>query len=354
MVSGEEEEEEEATVAPDEPSQPSQPLPVNEAVKAQQDRTHKQIVVKGFDTFRDNPSSGIKYFVQHGFCEMTPESVAKFLHEFPGLSKNSIGQYLGRSKDFNKSVLHEFTTFFNFKTATYIEAIRMFLNAFRLPGEACMIDPIMEKFAESYYKDGVEVEVFKNADAAYVLSYSIMMLNTDLHHPEVKERMTETQFKNNLRGVNDGGDLDPDFLSGIYHSINDDEIKLKDDDIAWYNLEGNTATTTSDPKMRAQRWEQESKNAIQKMKATMDAKSKKAEYHSASHHEHVRPMFEVSRWPFLSGFSQYLEQTGDQQVCILCLDGFKAAIHISCIFYMATERDAFITSLSKFTQVTNP
>ena len=59
----------------------------------------------------------------------------------------------------------------------------------------------------------------------------------------------------------------------------------------------------------------------------------------------------MSRWPFLSGFSQYLEQTTEQEVCNLCLGGFKAAIHISCVFFMATERDAFITSLSKFTQL---
>merc|ERR1712166_157591 len=121
-----------------------------------------------------------------------------------------------------------------------------------------------------------------------------------------------------------------------------------------YNLdnEKNNAFTALDPKMRAQKWEEESSNAVQKMKMTMDAKARtRAEYHVANHSEHVRPMFEVSRWPFLSGFSQYLEQTTEQDVCNLCLGGFKAAIHISCVFFMATERDAFITSLSKFTQL---
>jgi len=330
----------------------------DEAANFDDKRKEKHIIVKGLEMFADNPSSGVKYFVSKGYCEMTAASVAKFFHEFKGLGKNSIGQYIGRSKTFNKEVLNAFTDYLDFEAASYIEAIRMFLNAFRLPGEAGMIVPIMEKFAEKYFQvikacRPESEQYFKNADAAYVLSYSIMMLNTDLHHPEVKERMTQMQFRNNLRGVNDGGDLDGEFLDGIYFSIRDDEIKLKDDDISWYNLEGgNQATSAMDPKMRAMKWEEESANAIQRMKMTMDAKSRTAsDYHVASHSEHVRPMFEVSRWPFLSGFSQYLEQTTEQDVCNLCLGGFKAAIHISCIFFMSTERDAFITSLSKFTQL---
>ena len=57
-------------------------------------------------------------------------------------------------------------------------------------------------------------EAFASPDAAYVLSYSVMMLNTDLHHPDIKEenRMTLKQFQNNLRGVNGDNDLDPKFL----------------------------------------------------------------------------------------------------------------------------------------------
>eukprot|EP00658_Telonema_sp_P-2_P079612 TRINITY_DN7736_c0_g1_i1.p1 TRINITY_DN7736_c0_g1~~TRINITY_DN7736_c0_g1_i1.p1 ORF type:complete len:1266 (-),score=430.69 TRINITY_DN7736_c0_g1_i1:413-4183(-) len=326
----------------------------NEAEKFDLDRKNKQLVVKGLNQFADSPSGGVKYFIKEGFCEASPQSVAKFLHEFKGLSKKSIGEYLGRSKEFNKQVLHEFTALFDFSVCSYDKALRSYLNAFRLPGEACMIDPIMEKFAESYFKDGPESkQFFKNADAAYVLSYSIMMLNTDLHHPEIKDecRMTIAQFRRNLGGVNDGEDLDPGLLEGIYHSIQNDEIKLKDDDISFYNLEsGNQTNTNMDPKMRAEKWKQESANAVEKMNRTVKS-AVSATYQTATHYAHVRPMFEVSRWPFLSGFSQYLEQTVEQSVCNLCLEGFKAAIHIACIFYMDTERDAFITSLSKFTQL---
>eukprot|EP00662_Eupelagonemidae_sp_cell21_P006181 gene6181-63485_t len=36
-----------------------------------------------------------------------------------------------------------------------------------------------------------------------------------------------------------------------------------------------------------------------------------------------------------------------------CLDGFLRAIHISCIFSLETERDAFVSALSKLTFLDN-
>jgi Sec7-like guanine-nucleotide exchange factor len=41
----------------------------------------------------------------------------------------------------------------------------------------------MEKFAERYCKSNPGS--FKSADVAYVLAYSVIMLNTDAHNPQV-------------------------------------------------------------------------------------------------------------------------------------------------------------------------
>ena len=73
---------------------------------------------------------------------------------------------------------------------------------------------------------------------------------------------------------------------------------------------------------------------------------------AVSHPIHVRPMFELARWPMLGAFSQLLEAPrSDNATVQLCLRGFEHAVHVACIFYMATERDAFIGSLYKFTQL---
>lgn len=61
----------------------------------------------------------------------------------------------------------------------------------RLPGEAQKIDRLMEKFAERYLK--CNPNSFKSADVAYVLAYSVIMLNTDLHNPQVKKKMSKVR-----------------------------------------------------------------------------------------------------------------------------------------------------------------
>ena len=50
----------------------------------------------------------------------------------------------------------------------------------------------MEKFAEKYCKDNPKT--FRNADAPYILSFSIIMLNTDLHNPMAEHKLTKDNF----------------------------------------------------------------------------------------------------------------------------------------------------------------
>lgn len=63
------------------------------------------------------------------------------------------------------------------------------MDGFRLPGEAQKIDRLMEKFAERFVH--CNPDKFKSADVAYVLAYSVIMLNTDAHNPGVKVKMSK-------------------------------------------------------------------------------------------------------------------------------------------------------------------
>ena len=74
-------------------------------------------------------------------------------------------------------------------TAWTCVVCRKFLEGFRLPGEAWMIDRLMEKFAAHYVS--CNPDAFKSADVAYVLAYSVIMLNTDAHNPQVKVKMSK-------------------------------------------------------------------------------------------------------------------------------------------------------------------
>lgn len=57
--------------------------------------------------------------------------------------------------------------------------------------------------------------------------------------------------------------------------------------------------------------------------------------------------------PFLAGLSGPLQETDDLEVVELCLDGFKNAIRIVCFFDLELARNAFVTTLAKFTFLNN-
>ena len=59
-------------------------------------------------------------------------------------------------------------------------AIRLYLESFRLPGEAQKINRIMESFGKHYHEQCPDL--FRNADAVYILGYSVILLNTDQHN----------------------------------------------------------------------------------------------------------------------------------------------------------------------------
>lgn len=69
--------------------------------------------------------------------------------------------------------------------------------------------------------------------------------------------------------------------------------------------------------------------------------------------EHVRPMFDVCWTAILASLSMLLEHCEDFQIIQLCLEGFEYGIHISSLFDMELPRDAFVSSLAKFTNLSN-
>lgn len=51
-----------------------------------------------------------------------------------------------------------------------------------------------------------------SADTCYVLSFAIIMLNTSLHNPNVRDKPGLDRFISMNRGINEGGDLPEDLL----------------------------------------------------------------------------------------------------------------------------------------------
>ncbi|XP_022917218.1 cytohesin-1 isoform X3 [Onthophagus taurus] len=184
----------------------------------------------GRKKFNMDPKKGIEFLIEKGLLQQTPESVAQFLLKGEGLNKTAIGDYLGEKNDFNEKVLQAFVDLHDFTDLILVQALRQFLWSFRLPGEAQKIDRMMECFAKRYCDCQGENNIFQNSDTCYVLSFAIIMLNTSLHNPSVKEKPTVEQFINMNRGINMGQDLPRELLEGLYESIKTEPFKIPEDD----------------------------------------------------------------------------------------------------------------------------
>ncbi|XP_032932551.1 cytohesin-1 isoform X1 [Catharus ustulatus] len=188
---------------------------------------NKQVAM-GRKKFNMDPKKGIQFLIENDLLKNTCEDIAQFLYKGEGLNKTAIGDYLGERDEFNIQVLHAFVELHEFTDLNLVQALRQFLWSFRLPGEAQKIDRMMEAFAQRYCQ--CNPGVFQSTDTCYVLSFAIIMLNTSLHNPNVKDKPTAERFIAMNRGINDGGDLPEELLQNLYESIKNEPFKIPEDD----------------------------------------------------------------------------------------------------------------------------
>ncbi|KAL7994551.1 putative Sec7 domain, mon2, dimerization and cyclophilin-binding domain, Sec7 domain superfamily [Plasmopara halstedii] len=202
----------------------------------QQRKSIKKRYALAADKFNHDQKNWMAFSQQIGLLpeKLTPESVASFLLHTPGLNKTLIGDYIGdgpvEKYPFNAAVREAYVAMFDFHSVPSLdEALRMFLARFRLPGEAQKIDRMMEAFSKHFYLQAGTSGPLADADAAYVLAFSTIMLNTDLHSDHIAKKMTLEEFIRNNRGINAGEDLPTGYLTDLYYNILEKEIQMQHD-----------------------------------------------------------------------------------------------------------------------------
>ncbi|KAF4363911.1 hypothetical protein G4B88_004211 [Cannabis sativa] len=332
----------------------------SDATTLEQRRAYKIEMQKGISLFNRKPSKGIEFLINVKKIGSSAEDVALFLKNTNGLNETMIGDYLGEREEFPLKVMHAYVDSFNFKGIDFGEAIRFFLRGFRLPGEAQKIDRIMEKFAERYCK--CNPNSFTSADTAYVLAYSVILLNTDAHNIMVKNKMTKADFLRNNRGIDDGKDLPEEYLGSIYDHIVKNEIRMNANSSEPPSKQANSFNKLLgfDGILNLVTWKQTEEKAlgangllIKHIQEQFKAKSGKSDsvYHAVTDVTILRFMVEVCWGPMLAAFSVTLDQSDDRVATSQCLLGFRHAIHVTAVMCMQTQRDAFVTSMAKFTNL---
>ncbi|KEQ58159.1 uncharacterized protein M437DRAFT_60119 [Aureobasidium melanogenum CBS 110374] len=350
------------------------PLAEDDPAELERVKQHKTALNNAIKQFNFKPKKGIKVLVAGGFIPSdSPQDVARFLISNDRLDKKALGEFLGEGEPENIAIMHAFVDSMDFTKTRFVDALRNFLQSFRLPGEAQKIDRLMLKFAERY--TGGNPNAFANADTAYVLAYSVVMLNTDQHSAQVKVRMTPEDFIKNNRGINDGQSLPDDYLKSIFEEIAQNEIVLDTERENAANLgmlpqgTGSLAANIGQAvanfgrdlqreayaqasDQMATKTEQLFKN-LMKAQRRGAAKSSLVRFIPASSFKHVGPMFEVTWMSFLTALSGGIQETNNIERIRLCMEGQKLAIRICCLFDLADPRQAFIGSLARFTNLYN-
>ncbi|KAF3483496.1 Sec7 domain-containing protein [Arthroderma uncinatum] len=221
---------------------PSDDHPELKRLRSQREK--KKIIIQGTSKFNEKPKAGIAFLASKGIIENPddPLLVAKFLKGTTRVSKKELGDYLSHRS--NEPLLDAFIGLQDFTGKNVVEALRELLGSLRLPGEAPLIARIVTVFAEKYL-DAVHPEEIADKDSLFVLTYAIILLNTDMYNQNIKpqNKMSYEGFARNLRGVNNGKDFSTEYLQDIYSSIQNSEIILPDEhenkqafDFAWKEL----------------------------------------------------------------------------------------------------------------------
>ena len=360
--------------AADTPLAPSTPLLEDDPMELEKAKLRKTALNNGIRQFNFKPKRGIKTLISDGFIKSdSPEDIAAFILGNEALNKTMIGEYLGEGEPQNVAIMHAFVDSMDFTKRRFVDALRQFLQSFRLPGEAQKIDRFMLKFAERYITGNPNA--FANADTAYVLSYSVIMLNTDQHSAKIKARMTVEDFIKNNRGINDNANLPDEYLVGIYDEIAKNEIVLttERENAAAMGIMPQpaavgiasrvsqaflTAGRDLQREAYAQASEEMSKKAEQRLRNMIKSQRRTSKnglpkFIPATSFRHVGPMFDVTWMSFFSGLSGPMQTTQNIEVIKLCMEGMRLAIRIACLFDLETPRTAFVTALASFTNLGN-
>jgi len=186
---------------------------------------------KEIATFNENPSEipGLAELQQISEDQQPKGASEKYILDFlkeRRISRIARGVYLSYEDTRISGLLAAYFNTFDFTGQTVLDALTDLVMYVQFPSHFSVITKFMLFFSERYYACNSIDSIFKTTDAVYVLAFGIIMLNTDLHNPAVKNKMTLAQYIQNSRGINDGTDLPQDLLTDIY-------AKLKEKPLVW-------------------------------------------------------------------------------------------------------------------------
>ncbi|KAM4704421.1 Golgi-specific brefeldin A-resistance guanine nucleotide exchange factor 1 [Rhinophrynus dorsalis] len=293
-------------------------------------KNKKKLLITGTEQFNQKPKKGIQFLQEKNLLATPMDNceVAQWLRENPRLDKKMIGEFVSDRKSLD--LLESFVGTFLFQGLRIDEALRLYLEAFRLPGEAPVIHRLLEAFTEHWRK--ANGTPFAHSDACFALAYAVIMLNTDQHNHNVRKQnvpMTLEEFRKNLKGVNGGKDFDQDMLEDIYHAIKNDEIVMPEEQTGLVK--------------ENYMW-----NVLLHRGATPEGIFLHVVPGSYDH-----DLFTMTWGPTIAALSYVFDKSMDETIIQKAISGFRKCAMISAHYGLSDVFDNLIISLCKFTTLSS-
>ncbi|CAE6342580.1 unnamed protein product [Rhizoctonia solani] len=112
------------------------------------------------------------------------------------VEREKLVEWLGSPSEIRHQALGYYMTYFEFGGSEIDEAIRQLCNKLYIKGETQQIDRVLEAFSEQYIIQNPD-SLWQVSDIVHVVSFAIILLNTDLQATELNSHITSSRFVEN-------------------------------------------------------------------------------------------------------------------------------------------------------------
>ena len=188
-------------------------------------------IAKQFNDRPKNAINTIKVLCQQNGIQDTAvqeQQIAEFLFKHRAqIDFRQLGDFLsepGPAKKTANPILTAFVQQIDFSQLEFVAAFRdYFKNYFMLPGEGQKIDRLIDAFATRFAAQH-KINNPEETHQLGILAFAMMALNTDLHNPNQKTKMSKQQF---LKNTQPSVSLyQPKYLEDIYDDISQSALPL--------------------------------------------------------------------------------------------------------------------------------
>lgn len=272
----------------------------------------------------------------------SPEALSEFLRTDKRVSQSIIGELFGNEEEFYLATLRDYLKNLSFGGMSILQAIKHFLSLFELPGEGQKVERILELFSIQYALDNPEL----HEDAAYLLSFLLMMCHTSLHNPQVQDKMTLPKYLSIGKEIkNNGEPISVEVLTKFFNEIAATPLAVH----ALERRKQEIASTISrSQKEKHELFKLESQKMFENLSSKIKEGDSQGEYQYAKTPYCLKVFISTIWTNLLAFFSTVTANCEKIPVLKSLVDSCVLMIRICDHFNMQTERDSFLNLLVQF------